>query len=646
MRNHPVRSALRWLVPRIVAAVLATCWAVAPTEGAEIQLSRTSETLLEITGGSGAQAWRLRYGTLNLYNKLLVTTDGGSAWFSHGSWLRLIDTKKGAVIGRWRFPGQIVRLAPEGTKVQVEVEDRLSDDQVFRRTYISDPGVPAVPYWPNGQLGLYRVQIVEAQTAWPSVSFAPPLESGKVSAEQVRKAVPELEEAVHRDPTAPWLRIALGKMLLDAGDPRATEVFQEAVWVPTTDFTELFGISAYLDDLNQREAARTAFERGYQGFLEHGNDPRLFTVLIGGLILHARSFARNPETLPSEQRQELIGRIYKIMPHGEGAELAWRLYSDYLEKTRRADQARVWRARAEDARAASFVMGPAVYLDHAILIILASSLAAVLLFLVLYARYAPQRRLTVAAVSQPGGLPRGFALFNLEYWNRRQRVAFLTVVLIGWFTAGVAGGFVQGILRLAAMPIGMGMSTVAGPATAWYLENRLPATPERGLLRATAYQQDGETEKAERLYHGLPQFAESWNNLGVILKNAGKEQEARQAFEQALRVNPGLAEAALNLGRPPQSLWTELHQKYPPNRPMLAPPQRDRAYRAFYGGSLGKRCLQELAGPLVGVSFDLVGKLSGDFIEGIPMRFIPILVIGLLAFSLTVLLLIPSREVT
>ena len=103
------------------------------------------------------------------------------------------------------------------------------------------------------------------------------------------------------------------------------------------------------------------------------------------------------------------------------------------------------------------------------------------------------------------------------------------------------------------------MGSLAGPVTVWHLENRLSPTPERDLLLATAYQQDGANDKAERLYRTLPDFAESWNNLGVLLRSARKEQQAQQAFEKALELDPGMAEAGLNLGRPPQGIWAEQH---------------------------------------------------------------------------------------
>lgn len=615
-------------------------------------MNRVSDTLIEITGGSGARAWRLRYGTprpnaVVPVQSHFVTMEGNRAWFSHRGWLRLIDTEKGIVIGRWHFPGEIAGVVPVGTRVQIEVTDWGGEEEErIRRTFIFDPSAPAVPYWPNGALYLYRLPVMEAESGWP---LAYPGEGAKVSVEQGRKLIPELEDAVHRDPGAPWIRFTLGKVLLEIGDPRARAVFQEAVQVPAADFTELIPLSAALDDLGERELARAAFGRGYQDFFERGNDPRLFTVLIGRLILYARPGPRKVDTLPEERRRELIERIYKLQPYGEAADLGWQLYADYLQKTGQAEAARVWRARAEETKVTTlFPLSPSFtfILDRALLVILASILAAVLYFLVLYVRYLPQRRLAVAAQARTSGLARRFSLFSLEYWDRRQRIAFLTIVLAGWIAVGVAGAFFQGILKVAAMPISIGMGSLAGPVTNWFFKNRLPATPERDLLLAMACQQSGETEKAERLYRSLPQFAESWNNLGVIQENAGRKAEARQAFERALTVNPNLTEAALNLGRPPQSFWTELHQKYLPGLPMMAPPQREELERAFLGGSRSHLFLRAPAGPFAWSSDVSIADLFGFG----PTQAIQKVVVGVLlavvALAITLVLLIPSKEVT
>ena len=133
--------------------------------------------------------------------------------------------------------------------------------------------------------------------------------------------------------------------------------------------------------------------------------------------------------------------------------------------------------------------------------------------------------------------------------------------MIAWIAYGLAWQSAAGIVRIAEMPIAMGAGSLAGPGTIAAIESGLLPTPERDLLLALAYQQDGNSDKAQELYRRTPQFAESWNNLGVLLKQSGKEAEGRQAFEHALELDPKLAEAGLNLGRPQESFWTALHEK-------------------------------------------------------------------------------------
>src|SRR5580693_7120936 len=76
-----------------------------------------------ITGGSGAQAWTLRYPRIpNDEIKDGLVLDGDErAWFSNGCWLRLLETRKGVVLGRWRFPGQVLKMTPQKGQLQVEL---------------------------------------------------------------------------------------------------------------------------------------------------------------------------------------------------------------------------------------------------------------------------------------------------------------------------------------------------------------------------------------------------------------------------------------------------------------------------------------------------------------------------------------------
>jgi tetratricopeptide (TPR) repeat protein len=193
----------------------------------------------------------------------------------------------------------------------------------------------------------------------------------------------------------------------------------------------------------------------------------------------------------------------------------------------------------------------------------------------------------------------------------------------------------------------MAMGSLAGPVTRDYLERQVPASPERDLMLAFAYQQSGQLDQAEHFYRSLPEFAESWNNLGVILRAKGNEPEAKQAFEKALQLHPGLGEATVNLGQTPRGLWAEQFAQYFPGRPMLAPPEPQRVSVALFGSSFQRICLRGLAGPLADWnSFGTVFFVSGTGSEDAPAADIftaLVLAVFVLAF---VLLFIPSRPVT
>lgn len=638
MKTQQVRQTARWLTARILAALLPIFWA-ATGFAADVQVKRLAETLVELSGGNGAQAWNLRYGT-KLHFKLIVVPAGRDrAWFSHAGWLRLVDTKNGVVVGRWRFPGQIVSLLPSGDRLQLEVEETASGHS-FRRTLTFDPQAPVVPFWPTNQADLYRVSLDEAKALlYPAVnegliSTGATLSLGNIPAQRARQLVPDAEESVRRDPLSPWFRFALAKVLRDSGDPRARDAFAEMARVPAADFAELFIIAANLQLIGQFDVAREVFEHGYADFLRHGNDPRLF------FSLRLRElFAVFPRVLPAKEMPDVIEHLYWLSPGAEGMEQAWLLYGDYLENKGDASAARKWRARAEELRTSPPV--PLLFeasrvVDRALAILLSSILAAVLFIVVLYLRYRPQRKLDLAARDRP----RSFSFLHTQYWSRRERIAFLLIILAGWYAAGLVGGFFADIRIFERRPMGVLAGSFAGPVATSYFENQFPATPQRDLCLAFAYQQSGENEKAEKLYRQLPDFAESWNNLGVLLKNSGHAAEARQAFERALQLEPGMQEAAWNLGQQANGFWAELHQRFVPDRPMLAPPHRSRIAELLYGPSPREIYWRALRGVYGASSLSLI------FNGVLPRAVGEVLLATLLFCSLVILFLLPQWDVT
>jgi tetratricopeptide (TPR) repeat protein len=629
-----IRAFTKW-APIILAMLLPAFLAA---EDARMEYD-AKKFVYSIQGGTATHPWTLRYATVAdtfQIKALFAQAPGNRAWFSHGMWLRLIDTEKGVVVGRWRFPGQIVTLTPQSSQVRVEIENPSTlttgdpKKSEFRETLIFDPSSPHLPETPVDWMRLYHLP----EAGWVSRLYPQP--SLRLSAEQAKPLIALMEDEVRRDPFAPWLRIELAELLHRADLSGGRAILEEAARLPNLDYTELLPMSAHFEDPSgypgghaEPELAKETFERGYRDYLQRGYDPRMLTA-VARLYLYPVNWDR----VDPSRHEEVTERIYRLSPAGEAAAMAWREYADQFEHAEgRPGAARVWRKRADEASAVGISYFEQEFFrlaDRAVFTFALGALLAIIVFLVVVShRYLPQGRLDSAS-------RRRRVFQDLKYPDRRERFAFLLCVVVFLYSLGLHGVMISAIHRLSRAPLSLYMGSMAGTKNHWYLENFLPPTPERDLHLALAYQQNGDKEKAQQLYRGLPQFAESWNNLGVMLKEAGKEAEAREDFEHALQLDPSLGEAALNLGRAPSDLWTEQYHGYFPGHPMVAPPRVERSRRAFLGGSLPQAWLRALAGPVnLPTAFGVKPSL-------------PLLIVlyGSLLLAIAWLFLVPLEEVT
>lgn len=574
----------------ILLAVVAT-----PAAAQALQMKLDDSKNIVLSG----RGWSIVYGSPRYLQQkaLLVTTETGKTYFSHGGWLRLFD-RRGIVVGRWLFPGEIRNLIPEaGDKVRLEygLDDYVGDSgkQFFGATITFDPSAPVLPRWDPANLRFAKIPVNEiGNPAYPEIY------SKEIRPEDGRKALARLDQAVRRDPLSPWFRFARGKLLRALDDPRAKSAFEEILTVPVAGHGELFWMVRELELLGQAELAREVFERAYRHFIEQGNDPRMLTGLINRLILGlsplgVRDTERYPGfTLTPEIEREWKERIYRIGPYAEGANIAWSVHAEHLRQDG-SDEAELWQQRAGEAseNVFAFVLTEvSLPVDIGLLVFLGSFFGCGIFLLILFLRYHPSLK------SERSGLRMVFTFRDNHYWTGGQRIAFLCICILCWYSIGVIGIHVEGIGRLAAMPLSLGGGNLAAPQAEPYFRG-LPDTPERSLLRAIAAHHRGDLDRAEAAYRKLPQFPQSWNNLGVILKERGDEDEARKAFERALSLDPNRVEAAWNLGQNPQNFWTDVHQKYRPESPMLAPPSRQVYFNAFFGGSRASRFLRAFLGP-------------------------------------------------
>jgi tetratricopeptide (TPR) repeat protein len=644
--GRAARGVRRRALPALLA-VLAGLWAL-PARAVEVRLLRPTPDRIEIVGPN----WVLRYGSIEHYQALLVMVSASRAYFSHGHWLRLIDTEKGVVIGRWRFPATISEITQEkeGQRVRVTMLHNPGTKE-FKLTEDFDPAAPEISYWPTEDMRLHRLPRVERGALAPKTTK----EARAAKSPEARAELAALEEAVRRDPLSPWLRVLLGQQLLDMNDPRAEQVLRDAVTAGPADFTELFPLYSHLYSLRMKGPARAALERGLRDFYARGHDPRLYVALLDRLVLGLYGIV---EMKPDEdERREIIENLYRIAPYIEAGELAWALHAEHFRQAGQTELADLWAARAQDAAEHSSHLLNIRYLarvDDLWVAVLASGAAIFIFVVAQLLRYRPQRRLDAAARKSQAN-SRQFVTWltaGCAYWSRRERLAFFVLVCAGWYATGTLVGREVTMLRYFGLPLGFASGSMAGPSSLWVIENRFPRTPaERDFLRAYSLQQSNQPQRAEPIYRSVPQFAESWNNLGVILKNAGKEDEAKKAFARALELDPSLYEANFNLGRPVNNFWVEQHQKYLPGQPMIAAPRRDLLLRAFERGSNATRRLRALAGPFnEWGTWQQIGSIFGRSVPEDLLQTAVVLAsllhIPAMLLAIAALFVVASREVT
>ncbi len=624
----------------ILAMLLPAFLAAAPTTQPRLKLE---QLMAEVSGGSGAQAWTLKYGVAPNSEERWLLADAGDdrTWFSHGCWLRLLDSRQGVVLGRWRVPGSILQLTPQGKTVQIEFENPTSRDLRFRKTVTFDPSAPKLPDEPMTSLVWLRLSRREASGPLDDTEFT------RVAAEKIPAMIPVMEDAIRRDPFQPFLRAAFGRLLQAAHDERAHGLFEQAARLENVDFTELFYLSALLDKAGESQLAAETYERAYRDYLDRGYDPRLHTALISELILYGaplgvygqpRGSDRWDALTPAQHEEQMI-RIYRLGPSLEWADLAWESRAREWERAGNVEAARAWRERSAEARK---TLSPILdshstrALDLCLLVFV-TALAALALFLIYQIfHYRAQRRLDQAQ-------GRRAVLFGAEYWDRWERTTVLLLVLTFWIGFAFFSAFALRTLNAARTPITPFEGNWAGAGSRHFLET-LPASPERDLIRALSAQQSGDFAAAEKIYRVLPDFAESWNNLGVILKQQGKEGDARQAFAKALDVDPQLNEAALNLGLGARDLWTTQYQHYFPGRPMIAVPRTENYLHAFQGGSLPSAMLLAMTHPVESLTF--VQLFRGDNQSSTPILVMLILALAGLLLAISVVTVVPRRDVT
>lgn len=549
---------------------------------ANLEVVQINNFLLELRGGSGAGAWHIQYGTD--YSPARIVTmfgQGPEAYFAHYNWLRRIDLDKGIVTGRWVFPGYSIQgLSWKGSHLEVVVSLAERRDAAFR-TYDFDPENPQIPVANQAFSITARVEAPQARRLRDLRPITPA---------EAATLVIELENTARRDPFSPWPQVLVGYLYDILKNPESARWIDQGLHLESAHYSELLDISNFFTERGRHDIARIAFERGYAEFWRAGQDPRLASVLLTQSSI-------GPKT-PVALQRELAERAYALSPWVEGAADAWERYGQYLTRKGEPELGALWTARAQEARD-NGLLWTDVGVEHRyryMSLVAFCSLAATVLFgIVLYLRYRPQRLARLDAARAAGVSRPGF--LNIEYWRTSEKLGFLLLVAVAWMSEGyVTQSLTSAYYRPAFSRYAMRAQGLLNFAA---LENsNVLGGFERDLLLAIAYQRNDRLEDAERLYRSLPQFAESWNNLGVLLKSAGKDEESRAAFERALALRPDFPEAEWNLGKPARGDWVKAHEKYVPDKAMMTVPTRAQARKAFGTREVPVSWASILRGPL------------------------------------------------
>ena len=176
----------------------------------------------------------------------------------------------------------------------------------------------------------------------------------------------------------------------------------------------------------------------------------------------------------------------------------------------------------------------------------------------------------------------GLARWNpFAFWTRGELVGFLILhtFMLASIVATVRG--VASIETAALFPMAAVSGNLGHPDGVAYTAD-FQGSPGGDFVHALALQKAGELEGAARIYERLD-AAEAKNNLGVIRHAQGRTREAQDRFEEAHSTDPGLAEAAYNLGESASSSRLERARKYGLEGPIYAMPTRGAWTEALTG---------------------------------------------------------------
>lgn len=358
-----------------------------------------------------------------------------------------------------------------------------------------------------------------------------------------------------RDPTNPWLYLALG---LGASGSEAAAHFTEAIETATT-FYDLAGLATVLEARGERALAADTFDAAMRDFAARGYDPRLLTN--AGLEA-AYTFPLTPLRAALDRNDDLSAgfwaeRLVLAAPDVPGADAALRDYAALLRAVGSAEDAD--RERRADRST------PAPDLPKHVAMTLGRSgwgLALALLGafgasqLTLFAKYARARR---ADRGEGGRAP---WLFAVRYATLSEKVVLLLLLAAALGCSALAGW--QGATHPLPPAVTSG-TLLSRPAQVF--ETDLSG-PGGAFIRGYAAQTAGD-EAAAQILTRAGDYAPALNNLGALTGDA-------ELYRQALALEPTLAAARYNLGdTSSQRALLPFQARYQPGPALAVPTARD-----------------------------------------------------------------------
>lgn len=447
-----------------------------------------------------------------------LEVDGRLFYAVRGDLLEL-DTRRGAVADRVRFPAVIDGLEPKGDDalnvelLYYDVDPRDYDtgetpERIHEITYRLDSTPPGQTDW--SAPGVPPLAVVHDTSGVFDHVVAGDLDDDVIGRDEeglltfdedldeqgARRVVERLEKAYQRDPTNPFYQRHIGELWLHLGDDdRAAEAFELAANTDTV-WRELLDVSTALEDLGATEAGQRAFDRGAERLEEAG----IASERHGTLVQLVMTLMHHPqddvgalrdaiEREDVEEVDRLSERFARLFPYGEGAHQGWFALADWFEQRDRPELADKWRDSAETNFAEACGMtGPEnrrlLTIDRGFLVLLASGLALVLLLFLVGVRGGLARRRMVDEDDHdddPGVLPR------LKIWDFAG-IALAVVVLMAVPFVLVAEA--RTINELADVPIEVADDGMASPIAEKTLEQLASSSARDELLEIARSEQE------------------------------------------------------------------------------------------------------------------------------------------------------------